>query len=141
MAPTASSATAHHDRRVQCLIGSFRSKPSLYAALSLLFTPIVYAALLHALQGNGTDFHTIASLSIGSLVPMEPLNITTPSLPAGLVGAAYGPAQISVTGALPPMTLSISDGSLPAGIDMSVSGVLSGVPTSFGNATFTVTVR
>jgi hypothetical protein len=74
-------------------------------------------------------------------VPVNPA-ITTPAgaLPGATSGAAYT-ASLSATGGITPYTWSISQGALPAGLTInSTTGAISGVPTSGGTASFTVTL-
>src|SRR5205085_230564 len=68
-----------------------------------------------------------------------PLSISTSSLPAGTVGAAYSQA-LTATGGSTPYTWSISAGSLPAGLTLSAGGTISGTPGSAGTSNFTVKV-
>ncbi len=65
---------------------------------------------------------------------------TAPALPSGVVGTAYSQTLVAV-GGTPGYTWSITAGSPPAGINLNpATGVLSGTPTSSGNASFTVQV-
>jgi hypothetical protein len=64
--------------------------------------------------------------------------ITTLSLPAGVVGAAYS-ATVQATGS-PAPTFSVTAGALPAGLSLdAVTGAVTGTPTAAGSYTFTVT--
>jgi len=64
--------------------------------------------------------------------------ITAPtSLPAGTVGASYGPVTFTATGGAGSNTWSATG--LPPGLALSLNGVLNGVPSSGGG--YTVTVR
>ena len=66
------------------------------------------------------------------------LNITTSSLPSGVVGLGYS-QTLSATGGQPPYSWSVVAGSLPAGLALAPStGVLSGTPSAAGTANFTV---
>lgn len=66
------------------------------------------------------------------------LIVTTGSpLPSGEEGSPYQ-TQIGASGGLPPYIFGITAGALPMGLDMSSSGVLSGVPEEHGTFTFTV---
>ncbi|HSU19014.1 MAG TPA: putative Ig domain-containing protein, partial [Acidobacteriaceae bacterium] len=68
------------------------------------------------------------------------LAISTTSLQAGAVGSPYT-ATLAATGGASPYTWSVKTGSLPAGLSLSAAGVLSGMPTTAGNSTFTVQVK
>ena len=79
------------------------------------------------------------SLTLQVVAPPHP-QITTTSLPNAVVQSSYAQV-ISVTPGVPPYTFSISSGSLPAGLSLSTqSGILSGIPTSTGVSSFTVSV-
>lgn len=67
------------------------------------------------------------------------LDITTTTLPAATVGAAYS-QQLAAAGGSTPYSWSLDSGSLSAGLTLSAAGVVSGTPTAAGNATFTVRV-
>ena len=69
-----------------------------------------------------------------------PLTITSSSLPAGTVGAAYSQA-LAATGGTPPYTWQLTGGSLPGGVTLASSGIISGTPSAAGSFTFQVTVR
>lgn len=80
-------------------------------------------------QATRTYTGTVAS---GTLV------VTTPSLPTGTAGVYYS-ATLAASGGTPPYTWSMPQGSLPAGLTLnSMSGVISGTPTTPGPSTFTV---
>lgn len=68
------------------------------------------------------------------------LTITSTSLADGVVGTAYN-ATLTATGGTGSYTWSISSGSLPDGISLDPStGILSGTPTTSGQANFAVQV-
>ncbi len=60
--------------------------------------------------------------------------ITTKSLPAATIGAAYS-ATLAAAGGVPPYRWEISRGVLPAGLTLSTDGILSGTPTATGSYT------
>ena len=68
---------------------------------------------------------------------VQPLAITTSSLPDATQGTAYSQA-VSATGGIAPYTWSVSSSNLPAGLNLSGSGTISGTPTATGTSTFTV---
>ncbi len=68
-----------------------------------------------------------------------PLQITTTSLPNGVVGTAYT-ASIAATGGTFPYTMSII-GTFPRGLTMSSTGIITGSPLAAGASNFTVRVR
>lgn len=67
------------------------------------------------------------------------LNITTSSLPDGVVGVAYDQTVTAIGGA-PPYTFTVQTGSLPGGLSLSTSGQITGTPTTAESQTFTVRV-
>ena len=66
------------------------------------------------------------------------LTITTTSLAAGSIGAAYS-QTLAATGGTTPYTWAVASGTLPAGLTLSGAGVISGTPTA--SATVSVTFR
>lgn len=72
-------------------------------------------------------------------ITVEPFAISTSSLPAGTVntGYQYQLQTTSSTGAAP-ITYSVIAGSLPPGLNLNSSGLLTGVPTTAGNYSFTI---
>jgi uncharacterized protein (TIGR03437 family) len=85
-------------------------------------------------------------LSPASQTPVGGLSITTSAtLPEGTVGAPYA-QRLVVTGGVAPYTWSVSPGTfslpsaLPAGLTLSLTGSISGMPTTVGASSFTVTV-
>ena len=71
-----------------------------------------------------------------SIVPS--LAVTTASLPAGRVGAAYS-ATLSRSGGVAPFSWSIAGGALPDGLSLSPGGGITGTPSVSG--VFSVTVQ
>jgi large repetitive protein len=70
--------------------------------------------------------------------PGQSISITTGSLPEASAGSPYSLTFAASGSATKSWT--ITAGSLPAGLSLGPNGVLSGTPTSAGNATFTVKV-
>jgi hypothetical protein len=105
-------------------------------------------------QSNSSLTLTVPSVAAGS----EPITLTnaddsavvaftviadptlaTSALAGGEVGAAYS-QTLSVSGGGAPYSFAIVSGSLPAGLTLSSGGVISGTPSSAGEATFAVRV-
>jgi hypothetical protein len=63
--------------------------------------------------------------------------ITTPTLPAGIVGAVYS-STLSATGGATPYSWTVSTGVLPPGLNLTPSGTLAGTPTTAGSYSFTI---
>jgi hypothetical protein len=81
-----------------------------------------------------------ASANLSITVTLEPLTVTTTSLPAATAGVSYS-VKLAASGGIRPNTWSITQGSLPAGLSLnSVTGAISGKPTGLGTASFTVNV-
>ncbi|GEM_PF-2997140 len=66
--------------------------------------------------------------------------LTTTSLSAGNVGAAYYNESLAVSGGTTPLIWSVFSGTLPPGLSLSTGGVISGTPTTSGTSNFTVRV-
>jgi hypothetical protein len=73
------------------------------------------------------------------IVYNTPLFIVTDSLTPGTMGFAYA-GTLYASGGWPPYQWEMADGDLPPGLILGADGVLSGVPDSEGNFTFTVRV-
>jgi hypothetical protein len=71
--------------------------------------------------------------------PTPALTITTSSLPAATVGAAYS-TTLSASGGSGAKTWTVAAGTLPAGLSLASNGVLSGTPAAPGTAAFTAGV-
>ena len=77
------------------------------------------------------------SFSITVAAAVSPIQITTSSIPAGQVGAAFS-TMIQASGGTTPYSWSMSSGTLPAGLTMAAaSGTISGTPTTAGSFSFT----
>jgi hypothetical protein len=86
----------------------------------------------------------VVKLSVTKPQKVEPgtkhVNIATPSLPNGAVGVSYN-ATLTADGGTTPYTWNIDRGTLPAGLSLNSStGIISGIPTTSGDSTFTVKV-
>jgi hypothetical protein len=93
------------------------------------------ASAVYAAQNAAGDY-TYAFTPI-TATPMDPPEITTTTLPAGSVGAAYNyTLEATGTGTI---TWTVTAGTLPTGISLSSPGVLAGTPTAGGTYSFTVT--
>jgi Putative Ig domain len=91
-----------------------------------------------------TDAENPAETARGtfSITIIEPIAITTTTLPDGTVNSDYPTTTIQATGVNPPpYTFTVTQGSLPPGLRMDTAGNISGVPTSSGSFSFTVQVR
>jgi len=94
----------------------------------------VYPLVISASNGVGAP----ATINF-TLTVLEPVAVTTTSLPDGTVGAAYN-ATLTANGGSPPYTWAVTTGSLPAGLSLAANGAITGTPTGpRGVSTFTVT--
>jgi large repetitive protein len=82
----------------------------------------------------GTAAYTIEIVPCGSTA----IVLSPPTLPSGTVGSDYV-AAMTASGGTAPYAFSVTCGALPPGIAMTPAGVLSGVPTTVGIFTFTIT--
>ena len=80
---------------------------------------------------------TLDSNSIAICPVCEPITLSPSTLPNGTIGAAYN-ETITATGGTPTYTFDVVSGSLPPGLSLSLTGALTGVPTTAGSFTFTV---
>jgi hypothetical protein len=86
----------------------------------------------------------VVKLSVTKPQKVEPgtkhVKIETPSLPNGAVGVSYN-ATLTANGGTAPYNWSINKGTLPVGLSLdSDTGIISGMPTTGGDSTFTVKV-
>jgi hypothetical protein len=71
----------------------------------------------------------------------SPLQVTTPSLPVGGVGASYS-VTLTATGGIPPYKWSTTGGTFPTGLQLnSLTGTIAGTPAQGGDFSFTVKVQ
>jgi YVTN family beta-propeller protein len=83
--------------------------------------------------GSDSKVYTVA-IAAAAVAPA----ITAGALPDGTVGAAYS-STVTASGS-PAPAFSVTAGALPAGLVLdAASGVVSGIPTAAGSATFTIT--
>ena len=83
---------------------------------------------------------TKATKQLSITINPAALTITTSTLPAGMVSAAYS-QTMTASGGTGGYTWSVSAGSLPGGLSLSGAGVISGTPLTAGTASVTVQVQ
>jgi hypothetical protein len=66
-----------------------------------------------------------------------PITLSPATLAGGTVGTAYS-QTFAGSGGTAPYSFAVTGGALPAGLTLTTAGVLSGTPTTAGNATFTI---
>lgn len=83
----------------------------------------------------------LACAGTGSVVSLQincqALNVVTSALPAGIVGQPYS-AQLLSIGGVAPITWDLEDGGLPDGLTLTPTGLITGIPTTYGPALFSV---
>ncbi len=94
---------------------------------------------LKVVDSSSPQLSDSKSFTITIAASVQPLVITTTSLPNGTNGQPYS-STISVTGGKTPYAWSVSSGTLPPGLSLNNSGTISGTPTSTGKSTFTIQV-
>jgi len=80
-----------------------------------------------------------ATKALSIAINPAPLAITTSSLPGGTTGSDYSQTLVAA-GGVTPYAWSLASGSLPEGLSLTSGGVMSGTPTGYGTANFTVQV-
>lgn len=119
--------------------GTFPAGLTLSSAGAISGTPTAFGTFNFTVQAK--DAHNVtASANLSIKINPAPVNITTTSLPSGVVNTAYS-ATLQATGGAPPITWSWvaqSGSTLPPGLVLAPTGSISGTPTTTG--TFNVTV-
>lgn len=91
-------------------------------------------------RGNVQDGTNSGNGQVTISFTVQPLVISTTSLPAATSGQAYT-ARLAAAGGVPAYAWSLSAGTLPSGLTLNrATGVISGVPDAAGNYAFTVKV-
>jgi hypothetical protein len=107
-----------------------------YRVSDVLVDGIAVGAVTSYPFNNVTANHTISA----SFVVAAPLDITTSSLPSGLLLNHYS-QMLTATGGVLPYNWTVSAGALPDGLHLNSStGEISGTPTKSGTFDFTVQV-
>ncbi|MGA2508672.1 MAG: hypothetical protein ABSG27_00465 [Candidatus Acidiferrales bacterium] len=77
-----------------------------------------------------------------TIVPPQPLKVTTTALPNGVLGAVYPATTLQASGGVPPYTWSPSPtpAGFPPGLQLAADGTITGTPTASGTFNFTVQV-
>jgi hypothetical protein len=97
------------------------------------------ALVANSLTVNAADVNIVCT-ETNTLIPCPVITVGPASLPSATVGATYGPVAMTATGGKAPYSFVVTSGTLPPGFTLSTGGVLSGVLTSAGSFSFTVTV-
>ena len=81
-----------------------------------------------------------ASLGMTIVVAPAQLQINAVTLPAAVAGTAYS-QTLQASGGTPGYTWTVTSGSLPSGLTLSSTGTISGVPSTIGTSSFTVSAH
>ncbi|WP_296599920.1 putative Ig domain-containing protein [Phenylobacterium sp.] len=100
-------------------------------------TPTTSGAFSFSITATDAGSRTATRAYSGSVAAA--VSITTASLSAPTVGAAYS-QTLGATGGTSPYSFSVTSGSLPAGLSLASGGAITGTPTTAGAYSFTVTV-
>ena len=84
-----------------------------------------------------TDKGGLTATQALGIIVIAPPSITTTTLPGGVIGAAYS-QTMAASGGTAPYSWLVTVGNLPSGLTLGAGGVISGIPTTSGTATFTV---
>jgi hypothetical protein len=95
-------------------------------------TLLNYAVKIQVVDANGNTTYTTLLLNT-----YADLQIMSSTLPQATVSGVYS-TQLSIIGYNPPYTWTLVSGILPDGLTLANTGVISGVPTTQGNYSFTV---
>jgi len=103
-------------------------------------TPPNPGSFMFGVQATDTAGATATATATLTIQP-APLNITTQTLPSGMMGVDYPQQQLAVSGGVSPYSWTLAGGSaLPTGMTLSTSGIVSGVPSVAGPFSIKVTV-
>jgi hypothetical protein len=108
--------------------GSIDASGGLYTAPTTAPSPNTVT-----ITATSTADTTKSAATTVTIIPA--LTITTTSLPSGKAASPYPQAQLSTTGGNAPYTYTVTGGSLPSGLNLSLSGVISGTPSTATGST------
>jgi hypothetical protein len=107
----------------------------------------VYMVTVSVKDSSAPASQTSMTYPIAVVAPLTPLAITSPQLPIGTPGADYGGAagySLTASGGIAPYRwdwVATGSSSLPPGLTLTPStGVISGIPSTIGSYSFTITV-
>ena len=88
---------------------------------------------------SATPIASTSSATVNLTISEAPLQINTANPPNPTLRTAYSYTFTS-TGGIGTKTYAVTEGSLPSRLKLSTDGTLSGIPTTIGGGTFTITV-
>jgi sugar lactone lactonase YvrE len=99
--------------------------------------PLAAGTFPFMLTATDANSHSV-SLNYSIVIANDPIVISPPVLPSGMVGAPYS-AKLSATGGVAPYTWSVNWESLPVGLTLnSATGVISGIPVPGTGSAFEI---
>src|SRR3989441_2262950 len=111
---------------------------------AILTSDVAKRGAIHiAVQVNGDDDEARSNsvrVMVNAAAGPQPVKITTTSLAATQLGAAYS-AALTATGGKQPYHWTLAAGALPAGLSLASNGLISGTITASGNFPVTVSVQ
>lgn len=91
-------------------------------------------------QLTATSISNSAFVATVSVTTDADPKISSATMPTAWIGTAYN-SSVVATGGVAPLTFAVTSGSLPPGLSLNgSSGAITGIPTTVGSYTFTVTV-
>jgi Putative Ig domain/FG-GAP-like repeat len=87
---------------------------------------------------TATDSASDSGSQAYSVTVYPAMSLSPLTLPNGAIGTAYN-QTITASGPPGPYNFSVTTGTLPAGLSLSADGHLTGMPTTVGKSTFTIT--
>lgn len=87
----------------------------------------------------GSENYSVTYNTTNVTLTVNPLEVSTASLPNGKIGSKYSTTLLAAGGD-PPYTWTLESGALPEGLSLSSAGVISGTPLLSQAKTFTVKV-
>jgi hypothetical protein len=92
-------------------------------------TPNATGAITYTMTCNNAAGGTATENATLTVNAVTPLSVSTSSLPAGQVGAAYS-TTLAATGGTAPYSWTLTSGMLPSGLALASSGAITGTPTA-----------
>jgi hypothetical protein len=91
-----------------------------------------------SVQDSAIPFQTASQQLSITINPSSSIQITTQTLPGGVVAQGYG-ADVQTTGGNAPISFSVTQGLLPPGLNLNPSdGTITGTPSRVGTSAFTI---
>jgi hypothetical protein len=107
----------------------------------------VYSVMVSVKDSSAPASQTSVTYPIAVIAPLTPLAITSPQLPIAVLGADYGGVtgySLTASGGIAPYRwdwVATGSSSLPPGLTLTPNtGVISGIPSTVGFYSFTITV-